>query len=176
MRKNLLPMVLGVSLLCGCATSSTQRWHLKLAHDREGQVLAGNIAELATAIRSGCRIRIAWGARRRNNPEQTIEHVADALWVSLRNGNVVEAQVEGFLSNLAVLGESSAEHSRYERFGGTENVILWRAELTTDGTFDAIWYGAVDGKLKFRAPQRHPMRWFADCESRAAAPLYPPDV
>lgn len=160
-------------LFASCAQSPTRTWHLMLAHDQEGTVEQGATSRVAAAVRDGCQLRIAWGARRKADPTQTVEHVADALWVTVRNGNQVQAQVEGFMANLSVLGEPQAEHPRFERFGGTQNVVMWRAILSSDGNFDAIWYGANDGQLKFRAPQRHPMRWYSDCVPDQAAVLYP---
>lgn len=94
-------------------------------------------------------------------------------WISVLNGNQIRANVDGFMSNLAVLGEPPENHPRMERFGGTQKAVMWRATLHSDGRFDAIWYGGADGELKVRMPQRHPMRWFADCEPAPAAPLYP---
>ncbi|MFK7889055.1 MAG: hypothetical protein AB8G16_19525 [Gammaproteobacteria bacterium] len=164
-------------LLCfwayGCSVAPPPSWHLMLAHDRDGDVTAGSPEHVASAVRNGCQIRIAWGARRIADATQTVEHVADAVWISVHNGTRIRAQVDGFMSNLAVLGEPLAEHPRFERFGGTSNAVLWRATLSNDGQFNAIWYGANDGQLKFRAPQRHPMRWYADCAARQSEPLYP---
>ncbi|MEO1574513.1 MAG: hypothetical protein AAFU65_06085 [Pseudomonadota bacterium] len=157
----------------GCATMTPNTWNLALAHDRDGNVTQGDVVNIANAVRRGCRVRIAWGARRAADPSRTIEHVADATWISVVNEELIRAEVDGFMANLAVLGEPSEDHPRMARFGGTEKAVLWRATLSSDGRFDAIWYGATDGELKVRIPQRQPMRWYADCAPGTAPPLYP---
>ena len=143
-----------------------------LSHGSDGRVEQGSITDLVAAIRSGCQIRVAWGARRAEDPSRTIEHVAEPVWVSVRNGESVEVQLDDFLINLAVLGEPSEDHPRRAQFGGTERAVKWRANLKTDGTFNAVWYYPHSGELIYRAPQRHPMKWFADCSPGRPAPLY----
>ncbi len=164
--------LLFLTSLSGCASMHSTPWQLMLSHDRDGEVTGGHIDQLISAVRSGCQLQVAWGARRRSDPQSTIEHIASPLWVSVRNGQSVEAQLEGFMSNLAVLGEPNEEQPRYERFGGTEKAVWWRANLKTDGSFDAVWYHH-DGRLAERVPQRHPMRWYADCKPSHTEPLFP---
>jgi len=158
-------------LFVGCAPEP--QWHLKLAHSEDGEVQSGSKAELIGAIRNGCQVRVAWGARRAADPNMTIEHIAIPGWISVRNSNDVEVQLDGFMSNLAVLGEPPEDHPRRERFGGTEKAVSWRANLKTDGSFEAIWYYAHTGELVERVPQTHPMKWFADCRNYNSTPLYP---
>ena len=133
----------------------------------------GRVDDLIAAIRLGCDLRVAWGARRRADSTRTIEHIASPVWVSVRDGQTVEVQLDNFMINLGVLGEPPEEHPARERFGGTEHVVMWRANLKTDGTFDAVWYEAASGAFITRVPQRHPMSWFVDCQPREAVPLYP---
>jgi len=114
-------------LFVGCAPEP--QWHLKLAHSEDGEVQSGSKAELIGAIRNGCQVRVAWGARRAADPNMTIEHIAIPGWISVRNSNDVEVQLDGFMSNLAVLGEPPEDHPRRERFGGTEKAVSWRANL-----------------------------------------------
>ena len=169
-------LVITFLILCACSTQSENGWHLLLAHDSEGTVTEGAAEQVAHAVRRGCVVRSAWGARRRADPAQTVEHVAEATWISVRNGNQLQAQLDGFMSNLQALGQPAEKHPRLDRFGGTEQAVLWKALLSNDGRFDAIWYGAADGTLKVRIPQRHPMRWFADCDGTPSSPLYPAAV
>lgn len=162
--------VLGLGI--ACAHGPVNPWPMMVAHDRDGQVVEGSVESLIAAIRNGCRLRVAWGARRRNDPARTIEHIADPIWVSVRDGALVEVQLEGFLSNLRILGEPPEKYPRAARFGGTERAVWWRAQLRTDGSFEAIWFDG-EGALVERVPQRHPMRWYTDCRPLAAPPLYP---
>ena len=75
--------------------------------------------------------------------------------------------------NLSVLGEPESEHRNRDRFGGVNQVVKWRANLKTDGTFDAVWFAPHSGEFIERIPQRHPMRWYADCQPTENRPLYP---
>ena len=159
-------------LLAACTAEPT--WHLKLAHTADGEVTAGSSQSLVDAVRSGCQIRVAWGARRAADPTRTIEHIATPGWISVRDGETVEVQLDGFMTNLGVLGEPAEDHPRRERFGGTQKAVSWKANLKTDGSFDAIWYSAHTGDLVEKIPQTHPMKWFADCGITEPSPLYPP--
>ncbi|MEO1657409.1 MAG: hypothetical protein AAFR65_06780 [Pseudomonadota bacterium] len=158
-------------LLTACDAGSP--WQLKLAHTAEGEVTAGSEAALIDAIRGGCDLKVAWGARRLADPQRTIEHASRPLWVAVRDGETVEVQLGDYLINLSVLGEPNEAHLQRERFGGTEQVVFWRANLRTDGTFDAVWYAPHSGEFIERVPQRHPMRWYANCGTTDTPPLYP---
>ena len=160
-------------LLASCQAQTSPSWHLMLSHDSEGQVQSGSIENIVNAVRSGCQLRIAWGARRAADPSQTIEHIAEPKWVSVRNGNNVEVQLDDFLINHSVLGEPEEEHANRERFGGTSKTVMWRANLKTDGSFDAVWYSPQTGELITRIPQQHKMKWFADCQPVKPEPLFP---
>ncbi len=155
------------------ACSPPSQWRLLLKHDRDGKVLSGDVGELISAVRQGCDLRVAWGARRNADPSRTIEHVSTPIWVAVRDGAVVEVQLDDFVINLSVLGEPNEEHPARERFGGTDKAVMWRANFKTDGTFDAVWYDPITGGLITRVPQRHGASWFADCAPGVTQPLYP---
>ncbi|MEO9470371.1 hypothetical protein [Parasphingorhabdus sp.] len=160
-----------VAPLSGAVAASS--WHLALAHDREGNVQSGTHENLIAGIRNGCQLRVAWGTRRTTDPSQTIEHIASPVWVSVQNGREVEVQLSDFVINLGVLGKPAADHPRRAPFGGTEKAVNWRANLKTDGTFDAVWYDAENGNFIARVPQRHQMKWFTDCTPKTSEPLFP---
>ncbi|MFK8017525.1 MAG: hypothetical protein AB8G17_19030 [Gammaproteobacteria bacterium] len=164
-------LIVGLMCLAACA-SSGQDWRLALKHDRDGTVVHGNESLLVDAVRRGCPLRVAWGTRRRADPTRTIEHVATPSWVSLRDGQHVEVQLDEFMINLSVLGEPPEDHANRAPFGGTERAVYWRASLKTDGSFDAIWFDRQTGELIRRVPQRHAMSWFVQCAPQRAEPLY----
>ncbi len=169
-------ILVAIALLLGGCASDLPRWRVALAHDGEGNVQAGSRVALINALRAGCQLRLGWGARRSSDRSQTIEHVAEPTWVAVRNNEHVEVQLRDYLINLPVVGEPAEEHPRRARFGGTDKVVWWRANLRPDGSFDAVWYDSVSGELITRAPQQHPMKWFVDCVPPAMVdPLYPND-
>jgi len=164
-----------MGLICSCVSAqgaSTATWNLMLSHTADGSVRQGSNENLVSVIRQGCQIRVAWGARRAADPKRTIEHIANPVWVTVRDGNQVEVQLNDFLINHKVLGEPSSQYPQRERFGGTDKAVMWRANLKTDGTFDAVWYYAHSGEFITREPQTHPMKWFADCEPSSSEPLF----
>lgn len=151
---------------------SVSPWRLMLAHDRNGAVLDGDRSNIIGAVRSGCQVRVAWGSARTEPPRRSVEHVSDVKWITVRNGDQVFAQIGDFLINLAALGEPAEDHPRREEFGGTQHVVEWRATLSTDGSFNAVWYKPHSGEFVTRRPQNHPMRWYADCQPDNPSPLY----
>lgn len=164
-------LVLLSLVLTGC--NNQPGWVNVLSHDKEGNVESGHIGDLISVIRQGCQLRVGWGARRAADATQTIEHLAEPVWVAVRNSENVEVQLDTFAINLGVMGEPIEEHPRRERFGGTDTAISWRANLKTDGTFEAVWYEHGTGDFVLRIPQRHPMRWYADCAPADAKPYFP---
>ena len=62
---------------------------------------------------------------------------------------------------------------RADSFGGTDEIVQWRATLKPDGSFNAIWNKPHSGALVTRRPQNYPMKWYADCDPGEALPLYP---
>lgn len=85
-----------------------------LSHTADGSVRQGSNENLVSVIRKGCQIRVARGARRAADPMRTIEHSATPEWVSVRDGNQVEVQLDHFLINHKALGEPNSDHPRRE--------------------------------------------------------------
>lgn len=170
-------LTLGLSLVAavalgGCDTTAADAWTLALAHTEEGVPLDGSLDALVGAIRRGCPVRVAWGTRRRADPGRTIEHASDPVWLSVPDGASVTAQLGDVLINLPVVGEPEEDHPARAPFGGTARAVFWRANLSTDGTFDAIWYDRGTGELINRVPQRHRMRWYVQCAPGEGEPLF----
>lgn len=161
-----------VAILFSSSAFAHGNWHVALHHDRDGKVFSGDISKLISSIRNGCNLRVAWGTKRASDPTQTIEHIATPIWVSVRNSETVEVQLDDYLINLNVLGEPPEDYPRRDRFGGTEKAVKWRASLKTDGSFNAVWYYAGTGAYVERVPQKHPMKWFVDCAPKTSTPLF----
>lgn len=172
-RRIKIGLLFAIAMASGCTTHSS-KWHSVLAHNAEGTVQSGSRNDLVSSIRQGCQIRVAWGARRKSNPNATIEHSASPVWVSVRDNERVEVQLDHFAINLNVLGEPEEEHTNRAPYGGTQQVVNWRASINTTGQFNAVWYTPHNGKFIKRAEQRFPMRWYADCQPQPSRPLYPP--
>lgn len=169
--KRLAMLLAAMTAVSSCA-SSQSGWRLLLKHDQSGNVISGDVQRLVGAVRNGCDIRVAWGARARSDERRTIEHVSTPLWVAVRNGETVEVQLDDYLINLSVLGEPEDAHPQREPFGGTGKAVMWRANFSTTGEFNAVWYDAATGAFINRVPQTHVGSWFADCDPREVPPLF----
>ena len=169
------PLILAGCFFSACQPqfqSEPQKWHLMLSHQSDGAVTKGTERDLIASIRNGCDIKVAWGAKVRTEPSRSNEHSAKPVWVSVKDDHEVTVQLGDFLINLEALGEPIEEHPRRVEFGGTSDVVMWRATLKTDGSFDAIWFKPHSGEFVKRVPQTHPMKWFADCKPNTSLPLY----
>jgi len=74
-------------------TSTSQDWQLIYRHNGKGQMLAGNKADLIAAVRLGYPIRVGFGGRRKEEPYRSVEHVAEAQFLTVANSKEVFAQI-----------------------------------------------------------------------------------
>lgn len=91
-------VIVGFLLCHGCSpkdtiSSSKHTWRLVYKNDSEGQAILGDKEELINAVRSGLPIRIGWGGRLARDTTMTIEHLAEARFVTVLNNSDVFAQV-----------------------------------------------------------------------------------
>lgn len=85
-------IILVLLLFYSCNQTTAPQWHLVYKHDAQGNAITGSKEDLKMAVRQGLPIRIGWG---RANPDRTrsIEHVADAQFLSILDGQEVFAQI-----------------------------------------------------------------------------------
>lgn len=74
------------------------QWKLVYKNDKDGNKVLGDKKELLSSIRQGAPIRIGWSSRRRNDSTKTVEHILDAEFMTIANGEDVFAQVKPFLA------------------------------------------------------------------------------
>lgn len=157
--RNTLALI-GVAAISACApyvilkASDVPKWQLVYRHDADGQVMAGSMAELLAAIRRGAPIRVAWGTKvEPDGGTQSVEHAADPVFVSIVDGEHVVVQLPEHVAQRA-----------YAEIGGAvfdDAAVMWRALMTTQGVFDAVWVNRATGETVRHVPQRVGLAWFA---------------
>lgn len=79
-------------------TNITKDWKLLYKNDKNGNAVFGDKDELISYVRKGHPIKIGWASRRRNDTTKTVEHIVDAEFLTIANGNQIFAQIKPFLA------------------------------------------------------------------------------
>ena len=99
MRNQIFFIILFV--LTGCQVQKQNHkigWKLIYKNDTQGSSLHGSKEELIQLVRQGYPIRIGFGGQRPNDHSKSIEHVADANFITITNQNEVFAQINPIIS------------------------------------------------------------------------------
>lgn len=131
-------------------------WQLVYKNDADGKALFGEKEKLLAAVRLGYPVRIGWGSNR-------IEHVADADFLTIFEGEEVFAQIKPILGQRpAIDGDSLKIHFRtnnnWVKMSGTNG---FSTSLMTDYLQDSI----VGNNSRYNATT-----WYINY------PLNPPDI
>ncbi len=88
-------------LIYGCVRSTSEQskefqtgWELVFRNGKNGEALFGSKQRLIEAVRSGYSIRVGWGGRRQSDTTKSVEHVADAQFLTIANAGEVFAQIQ----------------------------------------------------------------------------------
>ncbi len=127
-------------------------WRLLYQHDKDGSRLLGSKQWLLDTIRGGQPIRIAWGLAHPSDPGRSVEHAAEPVFITITNQVEVVAQLPEHVAQASYWNVEQAEFA--------DPAVMWRAMLTTTGSFDAIWVNRATGEVLRRAPQRHQLAWY----------------
>lgn len=77
----------------GTQENNTSDWTVLYRHNAEGKTISGNKDHLIKAVRLGLPVRIGFGGRRPLDTLKSVEHLADAQFLTIANGNEVFAQI-----------------------------------------------------------------------------------
>lgn len=103
MKIKFLPTLLILFIICiSCNRNKHTRprnsWSLVYKTDKNGNKIIGDKNELISFIRKGHPIRVGWRSKRRNDTTKTVEHLVDAEFLTIANGDEVFAQITPFLA------------------------------------------------------------------------------
>ena len=148
-------------------------WRLVYRHDADGHPMEGSLQALLDAIRRGAGLRVAWGfASGTAAGADTVEHVAEPVFVTIMNGEHVFAQLP---EQIGQASYTQPEGARFERPS-----VMWRRVMGTDGTFDAVFVDRATGEEVRRLTQHAGLSWFAElsgteCDSQGPLRLAVPN-
>lgn len=136
--KNLIILTLIISLLSGCKKKPAKSefnkfdgWTLYYRNDSEGRTVFGNKQELIDAARMGFPIRIGFGNRRLNDSTKSVEHIADATFLTITNSNELFAQIQ------PIIGQRPNFEGDSMKITFREN-INWTILVGTNGFSDRL--------------------------------------
>lgn len=93
-------------VLLGCEDKddgeSVSEWKLVYQNDAEGNAVYGNKEELMDAVRNGLPVRIGWGRRSTQDTTRSVEHVADAKFLTIMDNTEVFAQIDPIIGQRPV--------------------------------------------------------------------------
>jgi len=78
---------------CGQKEGVDSEWKIIYKNDANGVTLQGDKSKLIDAARLGYPIRVGFGGRSKTDTSRSIEHIADADFISIANGKEVFAQI-----------------------------------------------------------------------------------
>ncbi len=128
-------------------------WSLVYQNDIDGTTLVGSKADLFDAVRKGDPIRLAWGSILPDDPQGSVEHAAEPVFITITSNKELFAQLPEH-----VLLASYSDPNKV-RFADKVSV-MWCGMLGTDGSFDAIVFDRVTGNRLAHIPQRARVAWF----------------
>ena len=95
MRLTILIIAILLSSNCEPESHHCSEWEIVYKHDENGNLINGDKSLLIEAVRLGYPIRVGFGRRSTNDTLLSIEHIADAEFLTIANGK------EGFAQNLS---------------------------------------------------------------------------
>lgn len=78
---------------CRSPESHVSEWRLVFRNDAEGNAVYGSKEKLINAVRNGLPVRIGFGGRSRVDSTRSVEHLADAQFLSIIDNEEVFAQI-----------------------------------------------------------------------------------
>ena len=83
-------------------SNPSAKWHLVYHNDADGNAVYGSKQELMDAVREGLPVRIGWGFRSSRDTTRSVEHVADAKFLTIMDEEEVFAQVDPIIGQQPV--------------------------------------------------------------------------
>ena len=136
-------------------------WRLVYRNDKDGNGTYGNKQDLIKAVRHGYPVRVGWGSGPRPGRPGSVEHVADAYFLTIANEKEVFAQI------LPIIGQApkllSDTLSISYRTGND-----WRRLFGTNGFTESLSYDVIADTLMGVNQRYVPITWYVNYP---AAPL-----
>lgn len=161
--------ILLVSSACSLKVPDSETWQLVYRNDAEGRSVFGDKAELLNAVRNGLPIRVGFGGRSQMDTTRSVEHVADAQFLSILDGNEVFAQIT------QIIGQAPAREADGTKIRFRTN-NKWTAIRGTNGYSTGLMIDYMaDSLSNMPADSKRGTSWFVytkEVPRKSAKPLY----
>lgn len=128
-------------LICSCQTPSNLKagWQKVFQNDAAGKTVFGEKSKVIDAVRLGYPVRIGWGG-------MSVEHIADADFLTIFQGEEVFAQINTILGQAPTIEGDSLKirfrtQNHWTKIAGTNG---YSTGLMTDYLQDTIVVGGTD--------------------------------
>ena len=158
---NLIAFVLVSLFVYACMSGGTEAdrpqataWQLIYQNDQAGNALTGDKQKLIEAVRLGYPIRIGFGVRRTSDTTKSVEHFADAHFLTIANGQEVFAQILPIVGQYPHLDSSSLQITFREN-------LQWTIIVGTNGFSDRLMLDALQDTIVGHRDRPTEVSWFA---------------
>ncbi len=152
------------------ASNDPSGWKMVYRNGKDGEALAGNKEALIEAVRKGYEVRLGWGGRSSNDPSMSVEHVADAQFLTIKNGKDVYAQITPIISQNPNLASDTLGIVYRPN-------LLWASSKGTTGIADNLMYDRTLDKVAAQNKRASEVTWYVNypavSNDEPASPLWP---
>lgn len=137
---------------------SSSAWKLMYRNDKDGNTVSGNKTDLLNAARMGYPIRIGFGGRRASDTTKSVEHLADATFLTIINGNELFAQIA------PIIGQNPNLDSDSLGVVFREN-LSWTIAVGTTGFSDRLMIDRFQDTVVGHRTRPTEVSWFVNLPS-----------
>lgn len=135
--------------ISSCTQQKDNGWELVYKNDAEGNAVYGSKEDLIDAVRAGNSIRVGFGFRSRRDSTRTIEHVTDAKFLTILDGEHVFAQVPQIIGQRPTGQGDDAkiffrENNKWTKMAGTNG---FSTGLMVDFISDTLVNHGADNRI-----------------------------
>ena len=134
---------------------SSSTWKIVYRNDKYGNTVSGNKTDLLNAARLGYPIRIGFGGRRTSDTTKSVEHLADATFLTITNGNDLFAQIA------PIIGQNPNLDSDSLGVVFREN-LSWTIVVGTTGFSDRLMIDRFQDKVVGHRTRPTEVSWFVN--------------
>ncbi|MEM1406136.1 MAG: hypothetical protein AAGG59_05135 [Bacteroidota bacterium] len=128
-----------------------QNWTMIYQNDENGKAISGDIEALKQAVRSGKEIRIGWGFQHPDEKKISVEHVADASFLTIQSDSIVHAQIRPITGQTPNFNNGTIELK--------EN-LEWLFIGGTNGKMDRMTRNVITGEIINHKLTQNRFKWF----------------
>ena len=169
MRTSLIILTILVLGSCKPEISPQTQWQIVYKNNSKGEKILGNKSTLIAAARMGYPIRLGFGGRRTTDTLKSVEHIADAAFISVINGKEVFAQINAYFGQTPHL---DADTLRID----LKHENKWTLLIGTNGERSTLSKHFDDSKKEESKRGNRGATWYAklpeDFEKHQAIPIW----